>query len=77
MTVSAVGMLSTIDTRSTGIEMLFTSMLVYGRMTPGRLMQSTSTRLYILQRLLPMLIHSSSTLKLVIETILSVKFMEK
>ena len=71
------GMLSTTDSRSTGILVLFTSILVYGRMTLGRLAQSTSTRLYTLQRLSPMPMVSSSTLKPVILTVLSRKFMAK
>ena len=45
-------MLSTNATRSTGILVLFTSILVNGRICVGRLALSTSTRLYTLQRLM-------------------------
>src|SRR5574344_2578811 len=76
-TQSAPGTLSTMLTRSTGILVLFTSILAYGRITEGRLAQSTSTRLYTLQQRSPMPMVSSSTLKLVIDTTLSRKFMEK
>ena len=76
-TTSADGMLSNNDTMSTGMETLFTSMFVNGRTREGMLMQSTSTRLYILHLLSPMVIASSSTLKLFIDKFLSVKFIEK
>ena len=76
-TLSTPGMLSTNATRSTGILVLFTSMLVNGRICVGKLAQSTSTRLYTLQRLSPIPIISSSTLNPVMLTILSRKFMAK
>ena len=70
-------MLSTTDTRSTGISVLLTSMFVYGRINEGSAAQSTSTRLYTLQRLSPIDTVSSSALKFVIDTVRSLKFMAK
>ena len=43
-----ITIMSTNATRSTGILVLFTSMLVNGRICVGKLAQSTSTRLYTL-----------------------------
>lgn len=61
-------MLSIIDTKSTGISVLFTSMLVNGRTSEGNPALSTSTMENTLHFLPPISTHSSPALKLSIAT---------
>lgn len=70
-------MLSIIDTKSTGISVLFTSMLVNGRTSEGNPVLSTSTMENTLHFLLPISTHSSPALKLSIATGLSEKSIVK